>query len=84
MPPEKTQDSHYNDQGMDRRLKLYREQTALDPGSTLQGFFTSLIGSENVKVLLSLEEESRNLNLLTTFIERNGKPCCLNLITEKD
>jgi hypothetical protein len=25
MPPEKTVDTHYNDQAMDRRLKLYRE-----------------------------------------------------------
>lgn len=43
-----------------------------------------MIGRENVKVITSQEDEQSNNQKLQTFIERNGKPCCLNLITERD
>ena len=44
--------------------------------------FGKFIGRENVKATTCFGEDV--LNHLQTFIERNGKPCCINLITEKD
>ncbi len=35
MPPEKTHDTHFNDQGMDRRLKYYREHNIHDSGNSV-------------------------------------------------
>ena len=41
--------------------------------------------SENLKVINSFgASEPEIFGGLQDFIEKNGKPCCLNLITEKD
>ena len=32
----------------------------------------------------ALEDENRVLDNIRTLTEKNGKPCCLNLITEAD
>lgn len=69
---------------MDRRLKVYREQNVHDSGNSVQCFFTKFIGRDNVEVVNAFEEESKNASKIQKFIERNGKPCCLNLITDKD
>jgi len=93
MPVEKTANTHFNDAQMDRRLKLYRDANVHESGNSVQCFFTKAISSvnndspasENVKIVNSiLEGDSELLNELQAFIERNGKPCCLNLITERD
>ena len=31
-----------------------------------------------------MDDKERNFALLQEFIEQNGKPCCLNLITDRD
>jgi hypothetical protein len=69
---------------MDRRLKVYREQNIHESGNSVQCFFKKIIGEENVKVINGLLPEAENQTKLQEFIERNGKPCCLNLITDKD
>jgi hypothetical protein len=65
---------------MDRRLKIYREHNPNE--QAVHDLFAKFIGKENVKVTTCFGEDV--LNNLQTFIERNGKPCCINLITEKD
>jgi len=93
MLPEKTVNTHYNEPQMDRRLKLYREGNAAESGNTVQDFFAKTIpttnggkpASENIRVSNSfLESDYELLHDMQAFIERNGKPCCLNLITERD
>lgn len=69
---------------MDRRIKAYREQNVHDSGNSVQCFFTKLIGRDNVMVLHSFDDKDKNFAHLQEFIEKNGKPCCLNLITERD
>lgn len=67
---------------MDRRLKLYREQNQQD--NSVQDFFGKLINKDNIKTVKSAKEEAKIIASLQKFIEKNGKPCCLNLITDKD
>ena len=62
LPPEKTLDTHYNDQGMDRRLKLYREQNQNE--HSVQDFFAKFIGKENIKVTEANKDEHTNLTVL--------------------
>lgn len=93
MAPEKSANTHFTADHMDRRLKIYRDSNVHDSGSSVQCFFTKAIQStnkganisENVKVISSFAgSDSELLADLQEFIERNGKPCCLNLITERD
>jgi len=67
---------------MTRRLKLYREQNP--EGSNLADFFTKVIGAERVKIVEQGGEEHAVFEDLKTFIESEGKPCCLNMITDAD
>ena len=84
VPADKIQETHYTDPHMDRRLKLYREQNVHDSGASVQCLFEKVLGNDNVKVVSALDKEAENLERMQEFIERNGKPCCLNLITERD
>lgn len=93
MAPEKSANTHFTEAHMDRRLKIYRDSNVHDSGSSVQCFFTKAIQSankganisENVKVISSFSlSDTELLADLQAFIERNGKPCCLNLITERD
>lgn len=93
MPTEKTVNTHFNEAQMDRRLKLYRDANVHESGNSVQCFFTKALASlnpdasilENVKVVNSFSGgDLEILAELQDFIERNGKPCCLNLITERD
>ena len=69
---------------MDRRLKAYREHNVHDSGNSVQCFFNKIIGSQNVITINALDDKEKNFSHLQEFIERNGKPCCLNLITDRD
>jgi len=51
MPPEKTVDTHFTDQHMDRRLKIYREHNVHDSGNSVQCFFKNFVSHENIVVL---------------------------------
>jgi hypothetical protein len=93
MAPEKTANTHYNEAQMDRRLKIYRDSNVHDSGQSVQDLFTRCFSKLNGEVPIS--ENFKNINAfsvsepeifgeLQDFIEKNGKPCCLNLITEKD
>ena len=93
MAPEKTLNTHYNEAQMDRRLKIYRDSNVHDSGQSVQDLFSKAFAklngevpiSENLKVINSFAaSEPEIFGGLQDFIEKNGKPCCLNLITEKD
>lgn len=84
---------HLQEAHLDRRLKVYRDQNVHDSGASVQCFFakaitsqTGLAAIENVKTVNVFlgEQESEMLSDIQGFIERNGKPCCLNLITDRD
>lgn len=50
-------------------------------------FFQQLIGKENCMLLDNPEEtqdQDKILKAMRKKLEQNGKPCCLNLITEAD
>jgi len=76
--------THHNDQGIDRRMKAYKEQNVVDSGNCVQDFFIRIIGKQNAKYIQFSNEFSKQSGEVMEFIERNGKPCCLNLITEGD
>ncbi len=78
------QGTHWNDQGMDRRAKLFRELNPDDGETSIKHFFLKLMGEGNVAIEACEQEEGPLLGKLKTWVERNGKPCCLNLITESD
>ncbi len=67
---------------MTRRLKVYRENNV--PETHVHTFFQKLIGEENVKIEQFDKDEKAMQSDLMSFLEQNGKPCCLNLITESD
>ena len=84
VPADKIAETHYTDPHMDRRLKAYREHNVHDSGNSVQCFFNKIIGSQNVITINALDDKEKNFSHLQEFIERNGKPCCLNLITDRD
>jgi hypothetical protein len=78
---------------MDRRLKLYRDANPAESGNAVQDFFAKALSklngeipiSENVKSVHAISSsDMEQLVDIQEFIEKRGKPCCLNLITEKD
>ena len=69
---------------MDRRLKLYREHNIHESGNSVQDFFLRYIPKSSAKLLPFDKEPAHQMQELQQFIERQGKPCCLNLITEAD
>lgn len=81
---DKTADTHYTDPHMDRRLKVYRDHNVEGSGNSIHCFFKKIMDEGNIITVNSADPEDKNLAVLQTFIERNGKPCCLNLITNQD
>jgi len=78
---------------MDRRLKIYRDANPADSGHSVQDFFAKALGklngdipiSENVKTVHAISSgDMEQLVDIQEFIEKRGKPCCLNLITDRD
>lgn len=85
LPSDKPLQNNHQDKELDRRFKIYRECTAGD--LNLRDFFSGVIGAENCAVLEgpeNMEDEKKALSVMTNLAERNGKPCCINLITEAD
>jgi len=74
---------------MDRRLKVWREMNpSVDVETHMFNFFKGLIGEKNCKLLnvpdTVAENELKTLASIQKLLEQNGKPCCVNLITEND
>lgn len=69
---------------MDRRLKIYRELNPLDSENTTKHFFLKAIGSQNLAEIQADMPEADAFALAKQVIEQTGKPCCLDLINEKD
>lgn len=82
LPPGVLEGTHWNDAGMNRRIKDYR---AKNPESaSIQDFFKQLIGPANVLGIDASKPEPEQLNAMKEIIEQKGKPCCINMITEAD
>lgn len=94
LPVDKTANTHYTEAHMDRRLKIYRESCTAESGNSVQEFFMKSLAkingeipiSENVKTVAAIggNGDIEHLVDIQDFIERRGKPCCLNLITDRD
>eukprot|EP00347_Sterkiella_histriomuscorum_P003365 403364574 len=86
LPADKIQDTHYTDQHMDRRLKIYREQNSdVNPNQlSVQGFFKKVLPLNKQITLNCMDQEVSLKEEITAFIEKDGKPCCLNLINDQD
>jgi hypothetical protein len=72
---------------MERRLKLYRESNATAASEKhILKFFHDHIGQGNCLVITGPESDQpkETLSKMLAICEKNGKPCCLNLITEPD
>jgi adenylate kinase len=77
MPAEKAANTHFTEAHMERRLKVYR-----DTGDVAE-FLSKALPEDAIKTMNAFGEGDI-LQELQAFIEVNGKPCCLNLITEND
>lgn len=88
MPAEQVEGTNKSQANIDRRLGVYRESNAsLESETHIQNFFTKLIGEENCMLLDNPDEtrdEGKTLQRMRQKLEQNGKPCCLNLITDAD
>jgi len=88
LPHDQTENTNKSATSMDRRLNVFRELNAnLQTDSHIHNFFVKLIGAECC-ILLDKPEETQNvdktLKRMRELLEQNGKPCCLNLITDAD
>lgn len=89
---DKTTNTHFTEAHMDRRLKLYREANPAD--NAVQDFFAKSLQhvngeqihlSDHIKTVHAISSsDMEQLVDIQEFIEKRGKPCCLNLITDKD
>ena len=81
------------DVSMSRRLKMFRDQNPQGSDAYLLACFKKLIGGDDC---LSLSvtapmapdtfatQETKFFGTMRHLLEQNGKPCCINLITESD
>ena len=69
---------------MDRRLKIYRELNPLDSGNTTKDFLIKAIGAKNTAEFQADMVEEVAFSKAKQVVEQAGKPCCLDLINEKD
>lgn len=69
LPPEKVDNSHHNDAGMQRRLKEFRARNVDDSGETVKDFFNEVIGYQNVLVIDALLPEKDQLIKMQEIIE---------------
>ena len=88
LPAEKTEGTNISEVHLNRRLGAYRDQNGtLDSATQISHFFNTLIGKEKCMVLNDIAEmanETQTLTKIQTLLEQNGKPCCINLITDGD
>lgn len=88
MPPEQVEGTNKSQANIDRRLNAYREMNAsIESETHIQKFFSQLIGEEACMLLDNPDEtrdEDKTLKRMKQKLEQNGKPCCLNLITDAD
>ena len=84
LPEEVRVGTHYADDQMVRRLKVFRESNPEEGEDHPLAFFRRTCGEERVKVASVAEAGEDFLAQLKLFIEQGGKPCCLNLVTEED
>jgi hypothetical protein len=69
------------------RLKIFRENNGTQTDEKhLLAYFKKLIGKDScmVKLAHAGSDEAKELKEMQEFLEQNGKPCCVNLITEND
>lgn len=74
--------THWNDQGMHRRIKEYRAKN--NDASNVQDFVRGLIGPANVLAVDATKPEQDQLVSMQEIIEQKGKPCCINMISDSD
>ena len=73
LPEETVSGTHWNDEGMTRRLKGYRESNENEEGApSVKEFFESQ--QLNVLVEDAENEEEKNLEAYKVFVEKEGKP----------
>ena len=88
LPPDQIEGTNKSDANLVRRLGVYREMnSSVDAESHIHNFFSKLIGSENCMLLDNPDvttDQEKTMKLMRSKLEQNGKPCCLNLITEND
>lgn len=88
LPPDQVEGTNKSDASLTRRLGIYRELNSnLEAKSHIHNFFKDLIGEENCMLLDNPEmttDQEKTLNQMRAKLEQNGKPCCLNLITDAD
>ena len=58
LPPEVTENTHWNEAGMVRRLKDFRTKNVDDSGETVKDFITEAIGYSNVLVVDAMSPET--------------------------
>ena len=80
--PAVSEGTHWNDAGMNRRLKDYR--TRNPEAGNIQDFMRELIGPANVLAVEVQKPEDEQLASMKEIIEQKGKPCCINMITDSD
>ena len=87
LPKTEVEGTHFTDPHMERRLKVYREQNqnAASEKNILK-FFSQHISANNCMTLNGPDSDNvkDSLSKMQGLLEKNGKPCCLNLITESD
>jgi len=82
LPATVVEGTHWNDAGMNRRLKEYRAKNP-ETGN-VKDFFNSVIGPANVLSIDVTLSEQEQLTKMKEIIEQKGKPCCINMITDSD
>jgi hypothetical protein len=70
------------------RLKTFRDNNGASASDEkhLMTYFKNLIGEKAcmLKIAQPGTEESQELKEMQDLLEQNGKPCCINLITDND
>ena len=79
MPEQLVIGTHYNDEGMKRRLQAYRESNMPDKQPLTEFFVTK---KSEILELDSNIDENNSFDSMIKFIERNGKPFKYNLPEE--
>ena len=88
LPSEQIEGTNKSAAELKRRLAIYRETNSnIESESHIHHIFTQLIGEENCMLLDNPEitaNQDKTLSMMQAKLEQNGKPCCLNLITDND
>lgn len=82
LPASVVEGTHWNDQGMNRRIKEYRAKN--NDANNVQDFMRNLIGPANVLAVDVSKPEDDQLLSMKEIIEQKGKPCCINMISDSD